>query len=80
MAKRRARKVWSSKDVSKLQALAKKKTPAAVIAQVLKRTEGATRQKACSIGLSLESRHLTYGPSAVTGVTADQKINFRNCD
>jgi hypothetical protein len=36
--------------------LARKKTPAGKIARALKRTEGATRQKAFSLGLSLESR------------------------
>jgi hypothetical protein len=36
--------------------MAKKKTPAGRIAKALKRTEGATRQKAFSIGLSLDSR------------------------
>jgi len=39
-----------------LKSLAKKKTPAPKIAKVLKRTEGATRQKAFSLGVSLESR------------------------
>jgi len=36
--------------------MAKKKAPASKIAKTLKRTEGATRQKAFSIGLSLDSR------------------------
>jgi hypothetical protein len=36
--------------------MAKKKTTAGQIAKKLKRTEGATRQKAFSIGLSLDSR------------------------
>jgi len=36
--------------------MAKKKTPASKIAKSLKRTEGATRQKAFSMGLSLNSR------------------------
>jgi hypothetical protein len=36
--------------------MAKKKTTAGQIARKLKRTEGATRQKAFSIGLSLDSR------------------------
>jgi hypothetical protein len=36
--------------------MAKRKTPASRIAKKLKRTEGATRQKAFSIGLSLDSR------------------------
>ncbi len=36
--------------------MARKKTSASQIAKKLKRTEGATRQKAFSIGLSLDSR------------------------
>jgi len=43
-------------QVRELKTLARKKTPAAKIARTLKRTEGATRQKAFSIGLSLDSR------------------------
>jgi hypothetical protein len=39
-----------------LKAQAKKKTRAKSIARTLKRSEGATRQKAFSLGLSLESR------------------------
>jgi hypothetical protein len=39
-----------------LKALARKKTPAGKIARSLKRTDGATRQKAFSLGLSLDSR------------------------
>ena len=36
--------------------MARKKTPAVRIAKKLKRSEGATRQKAFSIGVSLDSR------------------------
>jgi hypothetical protein len=36
--------------------MARKKSPAAKIAKKLKRSEGATRQTAFSIGLSLDSR------------------------
>jgi hypothetical protein len=36
--------------------MAKKKTPAEKIAKSLKRTVGATRQKAFSLGVSLDSR------------------------
>jgi hypothetical protein len=57
MAKRNGkRQAWTPKHVRTLKALARKKTPAAKIARTLKRTEGATRQKAFSLGLSLESR------------------------
>jgi hypothetical protein len=41
---------------SGVDTMARQKTPAGRIAKKLKRTEGATRQKAFSIGLSLDSR------------------------
>jgi hypothetical protein len=50
------RRAWTAKDVRTLKQLAVKRTRAAKIAQTLKRTEGATRQKALTIGLSLDSR------------------------
>ncbi|MGA2885963.1 MAG: hypothetical protein ABSE80_12545 [Halobacteriota archaeon] len=50
------KRAWTSVQVRELKTLAKKKTPTAKIAKALKRTEGATRQKAFSIGLSLDSR------------------------
>jgi hypothetical protein len=57
MAKRKKkRRAWTSGEVRELKALARKKTTAGRIAKKLKRTEGATRQKAFSIGLSLDSR------------------------
>ena len=56
MAKRIKRRAWSTADVRTLKAGAKKKTHAASLARSLKRTEGATRQKAFSMGLSLDSR------------------------
>ena len=56
MAKSRKRVSWSAANVRELKALAKKRTPAGKIAKTLKRTEGATRQKAFSMGLSLDSR------------------------
>ena len=57
MAKRKKkRRAWTSVEVRDLKTMAKKKTPASRIAKKLKRTEGATRQKAFSIGLSLDSR------------------------
>ena len=54
--KARKRVAWSAAHVRELRALAKKKTPTSRIAKALKRTEGATRQKAFSMGLSLDSR------------------------
>jgi hypothetical protein len=57
MAKRaKKRRAWTSSEVRELKTMAKRKTPASRIAKKLKRTEGATRQKAFSIGLSLDSR------------------------
>jgi hypothetical protein len=50
------RRAWTAADVRTLKSMAKKKSRAANIAKSLKRSEGATRQKAFSIGLSLESR------------------------
>jgi hypothetical protein len=57
MAKRaKKRRAWTAAEVRELKTLAKKKTTAGKIAKRLRRTEGATRQKAFSIGLSLDSR------------------------
>jgi hypothetical protein len=50
------RRAWTSANIRELKSLARRKTPAARIARTLKRTEGATRQKAFSLGLSLDSR------------------------
>ena len=43
-------------NVRTLKSLARKKTRAGKIAKTLKRTEGATRQKALSLGVSLDAR------------------------
>jgi hypothetical protein len=56
MGKAAKRRAWTSDQVRELKALARSKTSAGRIAKKLKRTEGATRQKAFSIGLSLDSR------------------------
>jgi hypothetical protein len=50
------RRAWTAGEVRDLKVMARKKTPARTIAKRLRRSEGATRQKAFSIGLSLESR------------------------
>ena len=50
------RRAWTADQVRELRSLARKKTPVGKIAKSLKRTEGATRQKAFAIGLSLNSR------------------------
>jgi hypothetical protein len=57
MAKRsKKRRAWTGAEVRELKSMARKKTPAGRIAKKLRRSEGATRQKAFSIGLSLDSR------------------------
>jgi hypothetical protein len=56
MAKKSKRRAWTKEDVRILKTLARQKTPAAKIARTLKRTEGATRQRASSLGVSLETR------------------------
>ena len=56
MAKKAKRREWTKDDVRELKSMAKKKTPAPKIAAALKRTVGATRQKALALGVSLNSR------------------------
>ena len=56
MAKKALKRAWTPEHVRTLKTLAKKNTRAASIAKTLKRTVGATRQKAFSMGLSLDSR------------------------
>ena len=50
------RREWTKEHVRELKALARQKTPAPKIAHTLKRTVGAIRQKALSLGISLDSR------------------------
>jgi hypothetical protein len=50
------RRSWRTEDVRTLKALARKRTRASKIAKTLKRTEGATRQKAFSLGVSIDAR------------------------
>jgi hypothetical protein len=56
LVKKSKRREWTAQDVRELKQLAKAKTPAAQIARKLKRTEGATRQKALTLNVSLNSR------------------------
>jgi hypothetical protein len=56
------RREWTDGEVRELKTLARK-TKASVIARRLKRTEGATRQKAGSLGISLRaSKKKRRGP------------------
>jgi hypothetical protein len=57
MAKKASkRREWTKDDVRGLKTMAKSKTPAPKIAKKLKRSLGATRQKAFSMKVSLDSR------------------------
>jgi hypothetical protein len=56
MAKKALKRAWTPADLKTLKSLARQKTHAGRIAKTLKRSEGATRQKAFSMGLSLDSR------------------------
>jgi hypothetical protein len=54
MAKKTAKvRPWTKDDVRTLKTLAREKTKTTVIARKLKRTEGATRQKAKGLGVAL---------------------------
>jgi hypothetical protein len=50
------RRAWTPEHVRTLKTMARQKKKASRIAKTLKRSEGATRQKALSMGLSLDSR------------------------
>jgi len=54
--KRATRRGWSRGDLGDLRSLAKAKTPAKQIGRKLKRSEGAVRQKAYAVGISLSLR------------------------
>jgi hypothetical protein len=56
MSVARKRRAWTAGDVREMKAMARKKTPASKIAKKFRRTEGATRQKAFALGISLDSR------------------------
>jgi hypothetical protein len=56
VAQKSKRREWTAQDVRELKSLARLKTPASRIARKLKRTEGATRQKALTLRVSLNSR------------------------
>jgi hypothetical protein len=72
LVKKTKRREWTSDDVRELKQLAKARTPAAQIARKLKRTEGATRQKALTLSVSLNSR-----ASASKRKTVVKKTTFK---
>lgn len=54
--RKKKRRAWTSSELRELRSMARKKTKASQIAKKLNRSERATRQKAFSIGLSLDSK------------------------
>jgi hypothetical protein len=50
---------WTKEDVRLLKSLVRERTKTSVVARKLKRTEGATRQKASVIGVKLVGSRLT---------------------
>jgi len=55
--KRKSKRVaWSKQHVSDLKVHSKKKTPIATISKSMKRTQGAIRQKALSLGIAIGHR------------------------
>jgi hypothetical protein len=55
-AKRIVRREWTAQNVRELKKHSKNKTPVKVISKTLKRTPGALRQKALSLGIALGHR------------------------
>jgi hypothetical protein len=53
MPKKTKLRPWTKEDVRLLKSLAREQTKTTVIARKLKRTEGATRQKAKGLGVTL---------------------------
>ena len=51
-----ARNPWTKEDLRELKAHSKARTPVVEVAKAMKRTEGAVRQKATSIGIGLGHR------------------------
>lgn len=56
MRRKNKRRAWRAEDLKMLRSRARNKIPASRIAEDLRRTEGAVRQKAFELGLSLETR------------------------
>jgi len=61
LATKRKRRSWLAAEVKGLKSAAKSIVPAGKIARLLKRTEGAIRQKALALGLSLNSQRRGKG-------------------
>ena len=67
MTTKKKRRSWLAAEVKALKAAAKNIVPAGKIARLLKRTEGAIRQKALALGLSLNSQRRGKGKKKKAG-------------
>jgi len=67
LATKKKRRAWLAAEVKALKSAAKNIVPAGKIARLLKRTEGAIRQKALALGLSLNSQRRGKGKKKKTG-------------
>jgi hypothetical protein len=67
LATKKKRRAWLAVEVKALKTSAKNIVPAGKIARLLKRTEGAIRQKALALGLSLNSQRRGKGKKKKTG-------------
>jgi hypothetical protein len=65
LATKKKRRAWLAAEVKALKTAAKNIVPAGKIARLLKRTEGAIRQKALALGLSLNSQRRGKGKKKV---------------
>jgi hypothetical protein len=54
--KTQSRNPWTKEDIRELKAHSKARTSVAKVAKAMKRTEGAVRQKATTIGIGLGHR------------------------
>jgi hypothetical protein len=53
MARAKKRRDWTAQDVRDLKKHSKSKTPVRTISRMMKRTPGAVRQKAHSMGIAI---------------------------
>jgi hypothetical protein len=53
MARAKKRRAWTTQDVRDLKKHSKSKTPVKTISRTMKRSTGAVRQKAGSLGISI---------------------------
>ena len=76
MAKRTKRVSWTNEHVRDLKAHSKSKTPVVKISKAMKRTPGAIRQKALSLGIAIGHRRKLVCAKPTIARSAPQAIIF----